>query len=380
MSGRIERIRRCKLALVAVAALVFSAPALRAEESVERYRLADLKALERAFVSLAERVQPSVVAIRTYRLVDPVPDHPTEIPMPLSQGAGFVIDPEGLILTNRHVLERADVIKVILHTRHEYNATLVQDDMRSDLAVIRVDADHLRPVTWGDATTLRVNQWAFAAGNPFGLANDTGEASITYGVVSALGRKLTHRLARNSELEYYDNLIETSAAINPGSSGGPLFNLDGQVIGIATAIESASGVNEGVGFAIPIDRYTRTIIDTLKEGQPMRYGFLGVSVIDNAQRSPLVVDLQGGRGARIARVFADTPAEQAGLHVDDVVLEFNGTPVRGQDHLVRLVSVTPVGQQVPLVVQRGRMKHTAVVTIGDRFNLLGFQATDKPSE
>jgi serine protease Do len=190
-----------------------------------------------------------------------------------------------------------------------------------------------------------VNQWAFAAGNPFGLANNSGRLSVTFGVVSALGRQLTRRLARDSELQYYGNLIETSAAINPGNSGGPLFNIEGEVIGVVTAIETSSGVNEGQGFAIPIDRHTRRILDTLKAGQPVHYGFLGVKVEDaglrrdrggvfNPGRAREEAERNGSRivasprtyhGAAIVGItFAAGPAASAGLRAKDVIIEFDG--------------------------------------------------------
>ncbi|HNQ22748.1 MAG TPA: trypsin-like peptidase domain-containing protein [Phycisphaerae bacterium] len=343
----------------------------------ESYDIGNLRALESAFVRLAEQVRPSVVAVRTYTLpTGAKPDSLTLLTRVLSDGSGFIISPDGLILTNRHVLEDADHVVVVLATGREYPATLRQADIRSDLAVLRIDAEHLPAVRWGSAERVKVNQWAFAFGNPFGLAANDGKASVTFGVVSAVGRKLTDRLAAHRGLEYYDNLIETSAAINPGTSGGPLLNLDGEVIGITTAIESANGVNQGVGFAIPIDAYTRQIIDTLSAGKPMRYGYLGVAVSDNAvPESPMVARLHAARGARIRRVDEGTPAAAADLRRNDVVLEFNGTPVENGDHLVRLVSLTPVGTTVALLVQRDGQRLPMTVTVGDRFALLGYETT-----
>ena len=206
-----------------------------------RYALADLKALEGAFVELAEQVRPSVVAIRTYLVSNADAPSTRGVLRPFSQGSGFVIDSEGFIATNRHVIAGADVISVILHTGIRHDATVVQSDRRSDLAVLEVDAENLKAVQWGDLQNVKINQWAFACGNPFGLANRDGGASVTFGVVSALGREMTRRLVGNSDNEYYGNLIETSATINPGNSGGPLFNVDGGVIGIVTAIETLAG-------------------------------------------------------------------------------------------------------------------------------------------
>ena len=360
------------IALLSLIAGALIAPHTQAQP--HKYEIADLRALQDAFVRLAEQVRPGVVALRTYRTADGAPAHVGLVTVPLSHGTGFVIHPEGLILTNRHVLENAQVVLAILHDGSEHTATLQQSDIRSDLAVLKIETSGLTPVRWGVADEVKVNQWAFACGNPFGLAVDQGQSSITFGVVSAVGRRLTDRLARDRNLEYYDNLIETSAAINPGGSGGPLFKLEGEVIGIITAIESSTGLNEGVGFAIPVDNYTRRIVDTLAAGRSMRYGYLGVTVTDNTPpRSRIVARLQPEGGARVVNVETGTPAANAGLRRNDLLLEFNGTEIRGRDHLVRLVSMTPIGQEVPVLYQRGLSKRHAVVTVGDRFELLGYE-------
>jgi serine protease Do len=292
---------------------------------------------------------------------------------PFSQGSGFIIDESGRIATNRHVVHDADVISVILSDGTQHDAKLVQSDVRMDLAVIRIDAVGLPTVKFGDHGKVRVNQWVFACGNPFGLANRDGQASITYGVVSALGRYMTERLGADRDLEYYGNMIETSAAINPGSSGGPLFNLEGEVIGVVTAIETTTGVSEGHGFAIPMDRNIRCVIDALREGRPVRYGFLGVSVRDvDPAPSKLVVDGRAFVGALLDEINGnDSPAGRAGLKSGDVVVEFDGSPVENSDHLVRLVGFTPVGTSVKVTFVRGGVKREASVTVGDRFELLG---------
>ncbi len=337
-----------------------------------RYDLADLEALERAFVELAETVRPSVVAIRTY--VQPHSEHSRarSVLSPYSQGAGFVIGHDGYIVTNRHVLEDANVVFVILHDGVKYEATVIQADARSDLAVVKIDVSGLRPVRFGDLADVKVNQWAFACGNPFGLANEDGHTSITYGVVSALGRQMTNRLAGSQPIRYYGNMIETSAAINPGSSGGPLFNISGQVIGVVTAIETASGVSEGAGFAIPIDRNIRRILDTLKGGREVRYGFLGVQIEDvRSPKSPLVADSRRYRGAKLTSIsFRDGPAARAGLKAKDILIEYDGTPVMNMDHLVRLVGFTQVGTEVPITYLRAGVRRTTSVILGDRIRML----------
>ncbi len=331
------------------------------------YALADLKALEQTFVTLAEKVRPSVVAIRTYQTrrasgVD------TVLRVPRSQGSGFIIGSDGYIATNAHVIEDANSVTVIAQDGLRYEASVVHTDERGDLAVLKIDATDLPAVRWGDPEKLRVNQWAFACGNPFGLANDDGQASITYGVISALNRHMTDRLAGADPERYYGNLVETSAAINPGSSGGPLFNIDGEVIGVVTAIETSSGVSEGHGFAIPTDVHVRSVLDTLKQGKPFRYGYLGVTVEEvDPPASRRVADSMQPRGAKIARVNApDGPAGRAGLQAEDVVTEYNGTAVESRDHLIRLVGFTPAGTEVPVTYLRKHVKRKATITIGER--------------
>ncbi len=341
-------------------------------ELPDRYTLADLKLLERAFQELAENVRPSVVAIQTYVIPDPARTGHRFFKIPRNRGSGFVIDSDGYIATNRHVLEDSDLIQVRLHDGRAFEATVRQSDLRSDLAVIKIDAQDLRPIEWGDLENLKVNQWCFAVGNPFGLAGGDGRLSITYGVVSALGRNLTEQLAVNWDIQYYGNLIETSTAINPGYSGGPLFNVDGEVIGIVTAIETSTGVNQGHGYAIPIDKNSRRIIDLLKAGKPVHYGFLGIKVGEpDRPRSDWVVNTRYYQGAAIASITnPDGPAARAGLKVRDIVIEFEGVPVENSDHLVRLVQFTPVGTEADVTFLRGNVKRKTTVTLGDRDEML----------
>ncbi len=341
------------------------------------YELADLKALENAFVELAQTMRPSVVAIRCYQVRDPTDLGVMQVRLPISQGSGFVIDAAGYIATNEHVIEDAHVISVTLHNGQRYDAEVVQRDERSDLAVLKIEARGLRPVRLGDSADVKINQWSFACGNPFGLAYDNhGLPSVTYGVVSALGRQMTRRLSADPQRRYYGHLIETSSAINPGNSGGPLFNLDGEVIGIVVAIETSSGVSEGHGFAIPMDKNVRRILETLKAGQEVRYGFLGIEVNDvTPPRSRRVADMNRSRGARIIRIAPPNgPAAGAGLQPDDIVVEFDGVPVQSSDHLVRLVQFTPVGSEVEVKYLRRQVKRTTHVMLGDRENLLGLAA------
>lgn len=358
-------------AAAAVLLFVTCSTAFAQSQTTAKYSMGDMKALERSFVELSDSVRSSVVAIRAYQVrAGREPD--TRLRVPVSQGSGFIIDSDGFIATNMHVVDNGQVLTVTLSDGTTYDATLVQKDERADLAVLSIDAKHLRAVRWGDAAKLRVNQWAFACGNPFGLANRTGQPSITYGVVSALGRDMTDRIAEDTSIHYYGNLIETSAAINPGSSGGPLFNLDGEAIGVVTAIQTSSGVNEGMGFAIPIDANTRRILDKLKRGEAVRYGYLGVGVDDvEAPTSARVAEMRRARGARITKVEpSNGPAALAGLSPDDVVIEFNGTPIENRDHLIRVVGFTPVGTEATVKYLRKRVERKTSLTVGDRFGLI----------
>lgn len=351
--------------------LVTCSAAFAQSQSNGKYSIGDMKALERGFVELSDSVRPTVVAIRAYQ-VRAGKEADTRLKVPVSQGSGFIIDSDGFVATNMHVIDSGHVFTATLSDGVTYDATVVQKDERADLAVLSIDAKHLPAIRWGDAARLRINQWAFACGNPFGLANRSGQPSITYGVVSALGRDMTDRIAEDTNIHYYGNLIETSAAINPGSSGGPLFNIDGEVIGVVTAIQTSTGVNEGMGFAIPIDANTRRILEKLKRGESIRYGYLGVGVDDvEAPTSARVADMRRARGARITKVEpSNGPAALAGLSPDDVVIEFNGTPIENRDHLIRVVGFTPVGTEATVKYLRKRVERKTTLTVGDRFGLI----------
>ncbi len=356
--------RRGWLAVLLVAVIV--APAAQAQRhsrrTYDRLSMSDLKTLQDSIVDVVEKVLPSTVAIRTYG--------GRRVLLPLSNGSGTIFRSNGYILTNYHVIEGAPSIKVILHNGAEYDAVVIQEDKRSDLAVLKIEADNLRAATFCNLSDVRIGHWAFAVGHPFGLSRlSDNTPSFTVGNISAMGRNLTEQLNPNGDSRYYGNLIETSATINPGNSGGALFNIDGDMIGVVTAIETESGVSEGLGFAIPISDRTRKIVASLEAGDEVLYGYLGVKLLtveDGAASAMYTVRGKKVRGARIDNVEERGPARRAQLRADDVLIEFDGTPIENQDHLIRVIGSTPVGSLVSARYVRGRRERTTSVILAER--------------
>ncbi|MCC6763699.1 MAG: DegQ family serine endoprotease [Deltaproteobacteria bacterium] len=269
-----------------------------------------------------------------------------------SLGSGFVIDPEGYILTNNHVVENADEIVVRLDNEQEHKATLVGKDPKTDLALLKIDGvSGLTAVTLGDSDTLRVGEWVMAIGNPFGL-----DHSVTSGIVSAKGRFIG---AGN-----YDDYIQTDAAINPGNSGGPLLNLRGEVVGINSAIFSRTGGNIGIGFAIPVN-LAKELVPQLREKGKVTRGWLGVLIQKVTPEIAESLGLDQARGALVADVVASGPAAAAGVKVGDVIVEFDGHPVSESNELPMLVARTPLDKQVTLKVMRDKESMEFTVTIAE---------------
>jgi serine protease Do len=268
-----------------------------------------------------------------------------------SLGSGFIIDPSGLVVTNNHVIAEADEIHVILNDGTKLKAELVGKDAKSDIALLRVHSDKpLHAVRFGDSDNLRLGEWVIAIGNPFSLGG-----SVTAGIISARHRDI------NSGP--YDNYIQTDAAINRGNSGGPLFNLNGEVIGINTAIISPSGGSIGIGFAIPSDSAT-PIIDQLQKYGEARRGWLGVRIQQVTDELAESLSLGMPRGALVAGVDDKGPAKPGGLEPGDVVVKFDGHDIKEMRDLPRIVADTPVGKQVDVVVIRKGKEETHKVTIG----------------
>ena len=330
---------------------------------------------------VAEQVIDAVVNVSTSQKVDPrvgdIPDLPPGSPMEKffqdffkhhrgqgggddaqeeprrvnSLGSGFVIDPSGLIVTNNHVIEGADEIHVILNDGTKLKADLVGKDSKSDLAVLRVHyGKSLKFVKFGDSDKLRLGEWVVAIGNPFSLGG-----TVTAGIISARNRDI------NSGP--YDNYIQTDAPINRGNSGGPLFNLNGEVIGINTAIISPSGGSIGIGFAIPSDT-ALPVIDQLQKYGEARRGWLGVRIQEVTDSLADSLNISPPHGALVAGIDPNGPAKPAGLQPGDVVVKFDGHDVKEMHDLPRIVAETPVGKQVDVVIIRKGKEQTLKVVVG----------------
>jgi len=338
----------------------------------------ELLATQSAFIDVSRQVTPAVVNISASRpgrgeelsrLLEDFfgeffRNHPRQPQRPRQEqslGSGVIISSDGYILTNEHVVEGAEDIKVKLTDQRVFPATLIGADPRTDVAVLKIETDSSLPTaTLGNSDQLQVGQWALAIGNPFGL-----DSTLTVGVVSAMGRA-------NLGIEDYEDFIQTDASINPGNSGGPLLNIYGEVVGINTAIV-ASG--QGIGFAIPIN-LARQISDQLIATGAVSRGWLGVSLQPLTPELADSFDLNKVTGALINQVLEGSPAEAAGLQRGDILLSFDGKPVRGVRELQLLVARTPAGQNVKLEILRGGKTLHLEVTISERVEAQTVQDAD----
>ena len=268
-----------------------------------------------------------------------------------SLGSGFIIDPSGIVVTNNHVISEADEITVILNDGTRLKAELIGKDQKTDLALLRVKPDKpLKEVKFGESEKLRLGEWVIAIGNPFSLGG-----SVTAGIVSARNRDI------NSGP--YDNYIQTDASINRGNSGGPLFNLDGEVVGINTAIISPSGGSIGIGFAVPA-KTAVPVIDQLRQFGETRRGWLGVRIQQVTDEIAESLNIKPPRGALVAGVDDKGPAKPSGIEPGDVIVKFDGKEIKEMRDLPRVVADTPVGKQTPVVVIRKGKEETKTVTLG----------------
>lgn len=277
-------------------------------------------------------------------------------------GSGVIIDAEGYILTNEHVIGDADKITVTLSDGREFTAELKGRDERSDLAIIKVNAHNLPIAKLGDSDNLKIGQWVVAIGNPFGFALQNPEPTVTAGVISALHRSLGRGLARERD---YGDLIQTDAAINPGNSGGPLVNIRGEIIGINVAIVSTTGGYQGIGFAVPVNTAKR-IVSLLIEGKKVLYGWLGITVQDLTEDLAKHFGLSDKNGALVAGVLEKGPAQKAGIKEGDVIKEFDNKPVNNVRALLSIVNRAEIGRKVKALVMRDKKELTLEVEIGER--------------
>ena len=337
-----------------------------------------------SFADLAEKLMPSVVNISTTQTIkttnNPFPfqfppgspfeemfkdfNQPTERKAS-SLGSGFIVDKEGTVITNNHVINNAEDIVVRVGEK-EYKAKIVGADPYMDIAVLKIDSkDTFTPVKFGDSDKARVGDWVMAIGNPFGLGG-----TVTAGIISARNRDIN--------LTRYDDFIQTDASINQGNSGGPLFNMDGDVVGINTAIIAPNQSGSiGIGFAIPSNAASSVIDQLVKFGETKR-GWLGVRIQEVTKEIADVEKLKNTEGALVASVGEKSPAEKAGLQPGDIILKFDGQKIDTMRNLPKLVSRTEVGKTVELEIWRDKKLITKKLTLGRLESSEDFKAENKP--
>lgn len=381
-----------KLSLSIVVALTFALlivmfsgkePSTYAAEETKQ----QLQNLSQAFRDIAKDVGPAVVYVSTEQTVTNSQRNPEQFReffgdeffrrffgegQPEREykrsglGSGFITSKDGYILTNNHVVENADKIKVTLADKREFDAEVVGTDPKSDVAVIKIDGDDLPVVELGNSDMIEVGDWAVAIGTPFGLSQ-----TVTAGIISAEGRS-------NIGINDYENFIQTDAAINPGNSGGPLVNIDGDVIGINTAIFSRTGGYQGIGFAIPINMAKNIQESLITRGKVIR-GWLGVMIQTVTPEIAKRFDLEEATGTLVGDVLKGGPAEEFGLTRGDVIISFDGKSIDGPNALKNIVAATEVGKEVDIVIVRDSKEQTIKVTIGEQ--PVDMQASaGKPSE
>ena len=335
-----------------------------------------LETTEKAFVMIAKRVVPSVVNISTTKmfkgpeegpgnpfLQDPFfrrffdedffRDHQSPRKRKeQSLGSGVIVSEDGYIVTNNHVVEGADEIKVVLSDRREFIGKVVGSDPKTDLAVIKIKAGDLPTVAWGDSDKIEVGEFVLAIGSPFGLSQ-----TVTSGIISAKGRA-------NVGIADYEDFIQTDAAINPGNSGGALVNIRGELVGINTAIFTRSGGYMGIGFAVPANM-VRLVMDSLVKVGKVTRGWLGVYIQDITPELAKQFDLSSNQGALVSDVIDGSPAEKAGFERGDVIVGYNGREVENSGGLRNMVAQTLVGKVMDVKVIRAGQEKALKVTIGE---------------
>jgi serine protease Do len=333
---------------------------------------ANAKSAPDSFADLAERLSPSVVNISTTTIIEQrskeMPSFPPGSPFEeffkqfdqpgqkkrkaQSLGSGFIIDKSGYVITNNHVIENAEKIMVILFDDTSFEATVVGKDPKTDVALLKINPQKtvLTEVKFGNSDKLRVGDWVMAIGNPFGFGG-----TVTAGIVSARGRNLSGS---------YDDYIQTDASINRGNSGGPLFDMEGNVVGINTAIFSQSGGSVGIGFAVS-SNLAKQVTDQLKKYGRTKRGWLGVLIQEISKEIAESLGMKSPKGALVSSATDGGPAAKAGVKTGDVILKFNGIDIDNMKELPKVVAGTPVGKSVPLVIWRKDKEITLKVILGE---------------
>jgi len=309
------------------------------------------------FEAIIRQTAPSVVSVEAIKPPAPGKTKPTE-----ESGSGVIVRIDGvpgtLVVTNNHVVSGAKADQITVHLADDKIArpSRVWADAESDIAALKIEADGLIPAPLADSDRCREGNWVLAFGSPFGL-----NRTVTHGIISARDRG---QVSLGSTIRIKD-FLQTDAAINPGSSGGPLVNIDGEVVGINTAIASHSGSNSGVAFAIPINMVKRVVRQLVEKGSVAR-GYLGVHLAQALEADKaLQLGLDRAQGALVEAVYPDTPAATAGLKPNDVVLHVDGVPIRNENHLINLIAALPVGQKVKLNVWRDQRATQVEAVVGD---------------
>ena len=342
------------------------------------------------FVEIAKSVKPAVVNIAASRsgksgegphgspLDDPFfrkffgdeffkRDAPQREPRERGQGSGVIVEANGLIITNNHVVSKADEIRVFLSDKREFKGKLIGTDTKTDIAIVKIEATGLPTVPWADSDQLEVGEYVLAIGSPFGLTQ-----TVTMGIVSAVGRA-------SMGIAEYEDFIQTDAAINPGNSGGALVNVRGELVGINTAIFSQSGGNMGIGFAVP-SNLSRTVMDQLVRTGKVVRGWLGVAIQDLSAELATQFGITDTKGVLVSDVMEDSPAKKAGFERADVITEYDGKPMDSPTHLRNAVAQTPIGKKVSVKLIRDKKPKTIEVTIVEQPKSLGQPGAEESRE
>jgi len=323
----------------------------------------------KAFSEIVSSVSPAVVNISTTKvfrrdtepfLEDPFfdffkPFHDFRMPKKWKEqnlGSGVIVSPDGYIITNNHVVEKSDEIKVTLLDKRSFKGKIVGADPKTDIAIVKIDASNLPTIPWGDSEKLQVGEFVLAIGNPYGLSH-----TVTMGIISAVGRA-------NVGIADYEDFIQTDAAINPGNSGGPLVNIKGELIGINTAIFSRTGGYQGIGFAVPSNMVRPLMSQLIQKGKITR-GWLGVTIQELTPELSQKFGIEKSKGALVSDVAKGSPAEKAGIIRGDIILELNGKEVKDVGSLRNMVAQSKVGSEVSIKILRSGKEYTVRLVIAE---------------